>query len=199
MADRFAGGDLSGRMRETDLAEIGALQRSFNVMAGSLEKSRDELASLLAEQAALRRVATLVASGAVPVDVFAVTATDVCRLRATNATALCRYEPDATATVVALETDVDIGIGVGTQLALEGASAVEAVFRTGQASRQEATKAPPVRSPILLAKGVCALRSAPRSWSKGASGEWWSRLRAAGYSLPTPSAAWSTSPSSWPR
>jgi GAF domain-containing protein/CHASE3 domain sensor protein len=137
MADRFAGGDLSGRMRETDVAEIGALQRSFNVMAGSLEKSRDELASLLAEQAALRRVATLVASGAVPADVFAVTATEVRRLLATDATALCRYEPDATAIVVALETDADIGISVGTQLALEGASAVEAVFRTRRASRQE--------------------------------------------------------------
>ena len=61
MANRLAGGDLSARMRENDVAEIGALERSFNVMAGSLEVSRDKLASLLAEQAALRRVATLVA------------------------------------------------------------------------------------------------------------------------------------------
>jgi signal transduction histidine kinase/CHASE3 domain sensor protein len=137
MANRLAGGDLGARMRETDVAEIGALQRSFNVMAGSLETSRDELASLLAEQAALRRVATLVARGAAPADVFAVTATEVCRLLGTNATALCRYEPDATVTVLALETDVHLGISVGARITLDGESAMGAVFRTGGAARQE--------------------------------------------------------------
>jgi signal transduction histidine kinase/CHASE3 domain sensor protein len=137
MADRLAGGDLSARMPETDIAEIGALERSFNVMAGSLEKSRDELASLLAEQAALRRVATLVASGAAPVKVFAVTATEVRRLLRTDATALCRYEPDATATVLALETDTDIGVRVGARVTLEGENAIGAVLRTGRPARQE--------------------------------------------------------------
>jgi signal transduction histidine kinase/CHASE3 domain sensor protein len=137
MADRLAGGDLTARMPETAIAEIGTLERSFNVMAGSLEKSRDELASLLAEQAALRRVATLVARGAAPAEVFAVTAAEVCRLLGTNATALCRYEPDATVTVLALETDVDLGIRVGARIALEGENAMGAVFRTGRAARQE--------------------------------------------------------------
>jgi signal transduction histidine kinase/CHASE3 domain sensor protein len=136
MADRLAGGDLSARMSETDVAEIGALERSFNVMAGSLEKSRDELASLLAEQSALRRVATLVARGAAPPEVFAVTATEVCRLLGSNATALCRYEPDATVTVLALETDVDIGVRVGARITLEGENAMGAVLRTGRAARQ---------------------------------------------------------------
>jgi signal transduction histidine kinase/CHASE3 domain sensor protein len=137
MANRLAGGDLSARMRESDVAEIGALERSFNVMAGSLEKSRDELASLLAEQAALRRVATLVARGAAPEEVFAVTATEVCRLLGTNATALCRYEPDATVSVLALETDVDLGVRVGARIALDGENAMGAVFRTSRAARQD--------------------------------------------------------------
>jgi signal transduction histidine kinase len=137
MANRLAGGDLSTRMRETDVAEIGALERSFNVMAGSLESSRDELASLLSEQAALRRLATLVARGPAPADVFAVTATEVCRLLGANAAALCRYEPDATVSVLALETDVDLGIRVGERLSLEGDNAMGAVFRTGRAARQD--------------------------------------------------------------
>jgi signal transduction histidine kinase/HAMP domain-containing protein len=137
MANRLAGGDLSARMRDTDVAEIGALERSFNLMAGSLEKSRDELASLLAEQAALRRVATLVARGAAPAEVFAVTATEVCRLLGANATALCRYESDATVTVLALETDVDVGVRVGARLTLEGENAMGAVFRTSRAARQD--------------------------------------------------------------
>ena len=137
MADRLAGGDLSARMPETDIAEIGALERSFNVMAGSLTMSRDELASLLAEQAALRRVATIVARGAVPAEVFAVTAAEVCRLLGTNATALARYEADGTVTLLALESDLDLGIRVGARLTLEGENAMGAVFRTGRAARQE--------------------------------------------------------------
>jgi signal transduction histidine kinase len=135
MANRIAGGDLSARMPETDIAEIGALERSFNVMAASLEESRDELASLLAEQAALRRVATLVARGARPAEAFAETAAEVRRLLGTDAAALCRYEPDETVIVLALEADVELGIGVGDRLTLEGESAMGAVFRSGRAAR----------------------------------------------------------------
>ena len=45
MADRLAGGDLGTRMIESGPDEIGALERSFNVMADSLQKGRDELAA----------------------------------------------------------------------------------------------------------------------------------------------------------
>jgi signal transduction histidine kinase len=45
MADRLAGGDLGVRMPERGVGEIGVLERSFNTMAGSLERSREELAA----------------------------------------------------------------------------------------------------------------------------------------------------------
>jgi signal transduction histidine kinase len=45
MADQLASGDLSARMSESGPGEIGTLEQSFNVMADSLERSRDELAS----------------------------------------------------------------------------------------------------------------------------------------------------------
>jgi signal transduction histidine kinase len=45
MAGRLAGGDLSARVPPTGVGEIGALQRSFNTMAASLEHSRAELAA----------------------------------------------------------------------------------------------------------------------------------------------------------
>jgi signal transduction histidine kinase len=45
MADRLAHGDLSVRIPERGIAEIGVLQRSFNTMAESLERSRGELAA----------------------------------------------------------------------------------------------------------------------------------------------------------
>jgi signal transduction histidine kinase len=54
MSDRLAGGDLTARMRAGGVAEIGALERSCNAMAGSLERSRGEQARLLGELAASR-------------------------------------------------------------------------------------------------------------------------------------------------
>jgi signal transduction histidine kinase len=45
MAGRLAGGDLAARMPTTGVGEIGALERSFNSMAGSLQESQAELAA----------------------------------------------------------------------------------------------------------------------------------------------------------
>jgi signal transduction histidine kinase len=45
MAGRVAGGDLAVRMPETGPGEVGVLERALNTMAGSLEKSRAELAA----------------------------------------------------------------------------------------------------------------------------------------------------------
>ena len=63
MAGRVAGGDFGVRTPESGTGEIGTLQRAFNNMARSLAAGRDELRLLADEQAALRRVATLVARG----------------------------------------------------------------------------------------------------------------------------------------
>ena len=64
LAGRVAGGDLTARLPETGVGEVGALQRAFNVMGASVQRGRDELTALADEQAGLRRVATLVAQGA---------------------------------------------------------------------------------------------------------------------------------------
>lgn len=45
MAGRLAGGDLTARLPERGVGEIGVLERSFNTMAGSLQVSRAELAA----------------------------------------------------------------------------------------------------------------------------------------------------------
>jgi hypothetical protein len=44
-SDRLAAGNLGVRMPERGVGEIGVLERSFNLMAGSLEQSREELAA----------------------------------------------------------------------------------------------------------------------------------------------------------
>jgi PAS domain S-box-containing protein len=62
-ARRLAGGDLSARVDERGPAEMGELARTFNVMASSLEESRDQLesqnAELEAQQAELEHTVEL--------------------------------------------------------------------------------------------------------------------------------------------
>jgi GAF domain-containing protein len=67
----------------------------------STTASREQLARLADEQAALRRVATLVARGVPPPEVFAAVAREVGLLLGVDATHMARYEPDGTATGVA--------------------------------------------------------------------------------------------------
>jgi signal transduction histidine kinase len=133
MAGQLAGGDLAVRMPETGVDEVGALERSFNTMAGSLERSRDELTRLLDEQAALRRVATLVARAVPPGEIFSAVATEVGRLVGADDTAVVRFEPDGTAVVV-------VGLGedrppVGTRWPADDVSAITRVWRTGHSAR----------------------------------------------------------------
>ena len=56
---------------------------------------------LAEEQAALRRVATLVARGAAPEDVFAAVAEEAGQMLPVDSACMCRYEPDRTLTFVA--------------------------------------------------------------------------------------------------
>jgi signal transduction histidine kinase len=100
MAGRVAGGDLTVRMPQTGPGEVGQLEQSFNSMADSLESSRDELRRVADEQAALRRVATLVARGVSPSEVFASVAAETGHVLDAETTAVSRFEPDGTVTVV---------------------------------------------------------------------------------------------------
>jgi signal transduction histidine kinase len=101
--------------------------------------SRDELRALAEEQAALRRVATLVARGVPPDDVFAAVAEEVRRLVPSDATTILRYEGDGTATMIARSTATDadmVPIGMRVSLEdLEGDSLTEQVRRTGRPAR----------------------------------------------------------------
>ena len=136
MANRLAGGDLSARMPETDVAEIAELQRSLNVMAGSLETSRDELASLLAEQAALRRVATLVAQGAAPGEVFDTVTREVGVLSGADLARMERYDSDNSVLGVAGWSRAEAPeLAVGTRFSLEGASIAAMVHEASRPVR----------------------------------------------------------------
>jgi signal transduction histidine kinase len=123
MAGRLAGGDLAVRMPETSTGEIGELERAFNVMGSSLEANRDELRDLAEEQAALRRVATLVARTTSPSEVFETVTREVGLLSGADLARMERYEADGTVTGVANWSTQDDGLlAVGTRIALEGVS-----------------------------------------------------------------------------
>jgi CHASE3 domain sensor protein len=135
MAVRLAGGNLSTRMPATGVAEIGQLERAFNDMAGSLERNRDDLAALVTEQAALRRVATLVARGVSPAELFARVAEEVGTLLGADITTMVRFDPRGRAElVVAPEAGAD-ALPVGTTWDLEGPGVTTEVWRTGRPAR----------------------------------------------------------------
>jgi signal transduction histidine kinase len=100
MAGRVAGGDLTVRMPETEPGEVGSLERSFNNMTDSLQAGRDELRRVAEEHAALQRVATLVARGVSPPEVFSAVAGETGRLLGAAVTSVARFEPDGATTVV---------------------------------------------------------------------------------------------------
>jgi signal transduction histidine kinase len=135
MAGRLAGGELAARMPETGAGEIGALERAFNIMGSSLERNRDELAALAAEQGALRRVATLVAEGAPPPAVFAAVAEEVGRLLSADLAGVVRYDTGDAVTVVAVEGETADRLSVGTQIPVDERNASTLVRETGRPAR----------------------------------------------------------------
>ncbi len=100
-------------------------------------ESRAKVERLAAEQSALRRVATLVAREHSPEDLFATLVEELGVLLQVDATAILRYEADASATVVAGWSDGTITLPVGERLPLEGENLAREVHRTGSPRRKE--------------------------------------------------------------
>jgi len=160
-AERIASGDLSTRMPTTGVAEIGVLEKSFNTMAGSLQRSQSELADLLAEQAALRRIATVVAEGTPPEKVFPAVTEEVARLLDVGGTRLMRYETDGTATIVASWGEPTI-VPVATRITLEGHNIGSLVRSGGKPARiEDYEDAPGSAAAIAREGGIRSTVGAP--------------------------------------
>src|SRR5204863_6191603 len=98
-------------------------------------ESRAALSQLADEQAALRRVATLVAQESSPVELLVTVAEEVAGVLDVEAIGILRFEPDGTATLVAQSDSPWDPPPLGTRFALEGENVVTAVFRTREAAR----------------------------------------------------------------
>jgi GAF domain-containing protein len=102
-------------------------------------EARAEVARLANEQAALRRVAMLVAHGARPADVFATVSQEVGRLFGSDTAAVFRFDSnDPALVVVGASRKLEPTIPVGTRLGIDVPLATAQVYRTGQSARFDA-------------------------------------------------------------
>jgi PAS domain S-box-containing protein len=97
-------------------------------------EARDDLRQLADEQAALRRVATLIAREATPTEVLTTVAKEVAHTLDVPLTALVRYEGDGTATQVGVWGEEN-PFPVGTSWPLDDHSVSGQVARTGRPAR----------------------------------------------------------------
>ena len=97
--------------------------------------AREELRRVADEQAALRRVATLVAEGAPSAEVFDAVTEEVGRLLPADATALARYDPDGYVTRVGVWSREPGPLPTGGPAPLGGGNVSSLVFETGRPAR----------------------------------------------------------------
>lgn len=128
-----------------------------------LEVSRDELRLLADEQAALRRVATLVAREMPPDDVFAAVAREVGKILGVDATNLGRYDTDGTVVSIA-QWGAYPTVPLGTRLPLTGDNVSTRVLRTGRPARIDSYEdVPGIIAATLRRIGIRAAIGAPIS------------------------------------
>ena len=105
------------------------LGRTFKLSRSKSRQMSDSLAR--EEQAALRRVATVVAHGAAPVDVFKAVAAEVASLLDSDLTLIGRYESDATFTYLAVGGQMPTSALVD-RLTLGGNNLASNILRSGR-------------------------------------------------------------------
>ena len=135
------GAILAGSTREQPLpADTEARLASFTELVATAianTNSRAALSLLAEEQAALRRVATLVARATPPAQVFTAVAAEVGMLLAVDFAILVRYDPHDTLELVGTwtRTGAPAPTPVGGRLPLGGRNVTTLVHRTGRPAR----------------------------------------------------------------
>ncbi|ODR05358.1 histidine kinase [Mycobacterium sherrisii] len=123
-----------------------SLARTARVRAAAAEErrqeaetSREALRVLAEQQAALRRVATLVASGVPAAEVFPAVTRELARSLGVANAALWRYETDGTATLLAACNDPEQSeqMPIGTSWRVEGQNIAAMVAASGQPARMD--------------------------------------------------------------
>jgi signal transduction histidine kinase len=119
---------LGTESRMAEFTELAATAIS-NVQA------RAEVQRLAEEQAALRRVATIVAQERSPEEVFARVAEEVGRIGGAETAVIHRFDPDGHSTIVASYGKLQESFWVGSRWELKGNSVAAGVYRTARPVR----------------------------------------------------------------
>ena len=119
-------------------------------------QAREELRTIADEQAAIRRVATLVAQPAPPSEVFAAVAEEVGHLLVVEGAFVVRYEQDDTVTTVASSHATDKAIPVGLRRPVVQSSLSWLVRETGSPARIDYSD-----DPVALEYAISSSVAAP--------------------------------------
>jgi signal transduction histidine kinase len=103
----------------------------------SIAVGYDALSVLAQQQAALRRVAALVARAVPPAEVLSAVADELARCMNVHHSTLLRYERDGVAQVLAARYDPGLKLVVGERIALDSETVAAMVFRTGRIARMD--------------------------------------------------------------
>ena len=115
----------------------GRLAKFTELLATAIAntEARTEVQRLADEQAALRRVATLVAEGAAPTEVFDAVIAEVGQLLGAAQIGLARYENEHEISVLAIRGQTPEVLRAGMRLPLDGDSVNARILRTGRSAR----------------------------------------------------------------
>jgi signal transduction histidine kinase len=155
------------------LAAITAERTLASEALGASEATQRALAD---EQAALRRVATLVAGGAPPGSVFEQVTKEVAQLLGLPGASLVRYDGPGRATVVGgWSDDGDLSLPIASTIDLDGDTVVARVLRSGGPQRAEYAGARGALAEKLQSHGYHGAIAAPvtvggRLWGALAAG-----------------------------
>jgi signal transduction histidine kinase len=138
---------------------VSALAGRVRQRAREAESLAREVQRVAEEQAALRRMATLVARAAPPEEIFAAVTAEVGRVLSADVTVLSRYDPDGTATIVDgwSSTGGAVPAPVGSRFPLGGRNVHTVVFHTRRSARVDRAEA---SGPAIEAFRVLRIRSA---------------------------------------
>jgi GAF domain-containing protein len=138
---------------------VGASLAWTRRRAAEIDVARSELAT---EQAAIRRVATLVARGVPASEVFDAVAAEAGQLLGVDATHIGRYDPDATVTGIASWGRAGAHVPAGTRIPVEGNNVTALVFSTGRPARMDSyDEASGGVAAIVRARGLNSSVGAP--------------------------------------
>jgi uncharacterized protein YoaH (UPF0181 family) len=163
-----------------DFAELVATAIANAATRDELQASRDRSQALAEQQAALRRVAMLVAQGVSTSEVFGAVAEEMVRCLHVENASVMRYESGHTAVVLAvaaLEPKIEVSAkAIGTRVTLEGDNTPMMTLRTGRPARMESFEnATGSLAETLRGMGLCSGVSVPidvggRVWGTASAG-----------------------------